>query len=275
MTDTPSSEIAACSLVDVEYRYGVTNALRGVSLRVAPGESVALIGPSGAGKTTLLRVIAGLFQPSAGAVEVMGRSLAGLRPGRELAGLVGMMQQQLDLVLQLAVKHNVQAGYLGRWGTLRSLAALAFPIESTGARNAIRRVGLEDRIATRVGRLSGGEQQRVALARLLVQDPDLVLADEPVSALDPALADDLLALLRDLVSDRPGERPGESMAPRALIASVHQPELALRHFDRIIAMRSGQIAFDKPADDVTEKDLDLVYSLVARAPTPEPAAAGQ
>ncbi|MCH8235037.1 MAG: ATP-binding cassette domain-containing protein [Chloroflexi bacterium] len=260
MTDRVMPGVAACEIVDVGYDYGSAMALQGVSLRIEPGESIALIGPSGSGKTTLLRVIAGLLKPQRGTVHIMGRPIAGMKFGRELAGLVGMMQQQLDLVPQLAVKHNIQAGNLGRWGALRSIAALAFPVQSPNARDAARRVGLEDRFTTRVARLSGGEQQRVALARLLVQDPDVMLADEPVSALDPALANDLLALLCDIAS----EQPGPSGATRTLIASVHQPDLALRYFDRVVALRSGRIVFDKPSAEVAEDDLEQVYALAER-----------
>lgn len=266
MTIAGPDAVPSCEIRDLSYRYGSVAALHDISIRIQPGESVALIGPSGAGKTTLLRLTAGLFHPKVGVVHLMGHPIADMRPGRKLAELVGMMQQQLDLIPQLAVKHNVQAGYLGRWGILRSLAALALPIESPSARDAARRVGLEDRFTTRVGRLSGGEQQRVALARLVAQDPYLYLADEPVSALDPALADDLLALLREVVINPDGDKE----ILRTVIGSVHQPELALRHFDRVIALKAGRIAFDKPSDDVSESDLERLYELGSRSTDSEP-----
>jgi len=255
--------IPSCEITHLDYRYRSVLALKGISLRIEPGESVALVGPSGAGKTTLLRLIAGLLQPQVGTVCLTGLPIADMKPGRKLSELVGMMQQQLDLIPQLAVKHNVQAGYLGRWGILRSLAALALPIESPSARIAVRRVGLEDRFNVRVGRLSGGEQQRVALARLIAQDPDVFLADEPVSALDPVLADDLLGLLREVAStSKDGDR-----LPRTLIASVHQPELALLHFDRMVALKEGRIAFDKPSNEVSTSDLQQLYELESRSPS--------
>lgn len=239
------------------YRsFGATAALRGVSLTVEAGETVALVGPSGAGKTTLLRVLAGTIRPDRGTVHLFGRPLSGLRPGPELTSLVGLMPQRLHLVPQLAVKHNVQAGLLGRWGILRSLAALLFPLEHPGALEAIGRVGLADKLHVRVGRLSGGEQQRVALARLLVQDPRILLADEPIASLDPARSDDLLELLVGLAR-------GEE---RTVVTSLHEPAFARRHFGRLIALRDGEVVFDAPAHEVNEDDLAAVYRLEAGSP---------
>jgi phosphonate transport system ATP-binding protein len=142
---------------------------------------------------------------------------------------------------------------LGRWGIARSLAALLLPLEHPAARRAIARVGLEARLHDRVGLLSGGEQQRVALARLLVQDPSILLADEPISSLDPALSDDLLGLVTGMAGH----------GGRSVVVSLHEPAFALRHFERIVAMRGGRIAFDRPADAVTREALDDVYLMGA------------
>lgn len=228
--------------------YGGRVAVGPVSLRVEAGEAIALVGPSGAGKTSLLRVLAGQLAPSAGAVSLAGRDPLRL-PSRELPRRVGLVSQRLDLIPQLSVKHNVQAGALGRWSLPRSLAALVLPLEHPPARDAAARVGIAELFGRRVADLSGGEQQRAALARLLVQDPEVVLADEPVASLDPALADDLVALLRDRARDR----------GRTLVASLHTPELARRHFDRIVGLRDGRIAFDLPSAEVTGDVLDDVY----------------
>lgn len=246
----PEADVA-CALEVVGVDFGSSTALDGVALTVRAGERVALVGPSGAGKTTLLRVIAGMVPPTRGRALLHGRPLDRMRPGAELTRLVGMIQQRLDLVPQLSVKHNVQAGLLGRWGLLRSLAALALPVEVPAARAAVRRVGIEHAFTRRVATLSGGEQQRVALARLLVQDPLVILADEPVSSLDPARAEDLLALLRAL-----SEESGKT-----LVASLHVPDLARRHFDRIVGLRAGQVAFDLPAGEVGPDQLDSLYRL--------------
>lgn len=250
-TDPIDGAEGSCVLSGVRASFGSITALDGVDLEIPAGQRVALVGPSGAGKTTLLRLLAGLVRPTTGSVTLAGRSLDELSAG-QLPRVVGMMQQRLDLVPQLSVKHNVQAGALGRWGVLRAMAALLLPLESPDARAAAARVGIEQRFHQRVGRLSGGEQQRTALARLLVQDPRILVVDEPVSSLDPARADDLLALLSDLARE----------GGRTLVASLHAPELARRHFDRIIGLRDGRIAFDLPPGQVTTEVLERVYRLL-------------
>lgn len=219
-----------------------------VDLVVRPGERVALVGPSGAGKSTLLALASGALAPDGGAVWLDGRRADRLGR-RERARLVGLMHQRHDLVEQLRVRHNVQAGLLGRWSSVKALLALVGPVEAPEARRALRRVGLEHALERRTSELSGGEHQRVALARLLVQDPTLMLVDEPVASLDPVHSRELLALLAALVGE----------GGRALLCSLHQPELALRHLDRIVAMREGRIVADRASPDVEQADLDEVY----------------
>ena len=243
----------ACVLDAVTVTYAGRTALGPVSLTVPAGQAVALVGPSGAGKTTLLRVLAGQVTPAAGAVLLAGRDLSRLHRRRELPRLAGLLPQRFDLVPQLTARHNAQAGALGRWGLLRSLAALLLPLEHPPAREALRRVGLSERAATRVADLSGGEQQRVAIARLLVQDPSVLLADEPVASLDPARADQLLGLLRGTARDD----------GRTLVASLHAPELARRHFDRVVGLRGGRVVFDLPPAQVTDEVLEGLYRLLA------------
>ena len=249
---------AAAELDGVSVAYRGQVAVGPVSLTVGSGEAVALVGPSGAGKTTLLRLLAGHVLPTTGRAFVAGRDPAAPSARRELPRLVGLLPQSLDLVPQLSVRHNVQAGALGQWGVLRSLAALLLPFEHPAARVAAERVGLAHRWQQRVADLSGGEQQRVALARLLVQDPALLLADEPVAALDPGRADDLLGLLRATArSDG-----------RALVVSLHRPDLARRHVDRVVALRSGRVVFDLPPARVSTELLEDLYRLAEPAPQP-------
>ncbi len=248
--EAPSTEHAVV-LCAATVAYGTRTAVGPLTLTIPRGQRVALVGPSGAGKTSLLRLLAGQLAPSAGQVSVGGRDLARLRGRRELPALVGLLPQQLDLVPQLSVKHNVQAGALGRWGVLRSLGALVLPVEHPPARAAVERMGLGDRFEDRVADLSGGEQQRVALARLLVQDPALVLADEPVASLDPARAEQLLDLL--------GAAARED--GRTLVTSLHDPALALRSVDRVVGLRDGQVVFDLPPHRVTPAMLAGLYRL--------------
>ncbi|PSO55361.1 MAG: hypothetical protein BRC31_00835 [Actinobacteria bacterium QS_5_72_10] len=156
---TPRGYTPSCELTGVTLAYGDVTAVADLSLRVAPGETVALVGPSGAGKTSLLRMLAGMLPASSGTVCLQGQPVDGL--SRDLPRLVGMMQQRLELVGELAVKHNVQAGALGRWGVLRSLAALLLPLEYPPARAAAERVGLTDKFGVR-GPGPGGDAGRRA-----------------------------------------------------------------------------------------------------------------
>ena len=232
-------------------RYEQSTVLAPLSLTVDPGERVAVIGPSGAGKTTLLRLIAGATAPSTGSVELRGRDVASLRPGRELARLVGMIAQQFDLVPNLSVLHNVLVGRLGEWSFGKSLLSLVWPREQRLAFEALERVGVTHLVHQRAGRLSGGEQQRVAIARLLVQHPTVVLADEPVASLDPARAREVVRLLTDVT-----EELGET-----LIASIHSIDLAREFFDRIVGLRNGVVQFDVPACSIRDHMLEDLYEI--------------
>lgn len=248
----------------VSKRYGDFVALADTSFDVAAGETVALVGQSGSGKTTLLQLLAGTLQPDTGSVTIDGRPLASITSRKERARLVGMMYQQHDIVGSLSVVHNVLAGRLGEWGLLWSVVSLISPRETHRAVAALERVGIADKLYERTSRLSGGEQQRVALARLLVQDPQAILADEPVSSVDPARARDLIQLLVGIARD----------GNRTLIVSLHSASLALTYFDRIIALRAGRVAFDRPASGVHEDDLQALYALDSRAASGEMVAAG-
>ena len=251
LASSSDSQPLAVELDGVTKRYGSVVAVSGVSFVVRQGEAVALVGPSGAGKTTLLRLIAGSVAANAGNLLLHGRDVSGLSPGRELSGLVGVVAQQYDLVPTLSVLQNVLAGRLGAWGAWRSLLSLVVAREKPDAMRALERVGMSGRADERAGRLSGGEQQRVAIARVLLQSPAIVLADEPVASLDPARADAVLSLLLDIVREQ----------GRTLVASMHAVEQAKAHFDRLVGVRNGSIQFDATPAEVTDQALTDLYRL--------------
>ncbi|MDP6511817.1 MAG: ATP-binding cassette domain-containing protein [SAR202 cluster bacterium] len=226
-------------------------ALNAISLEIGVGESIAVVGPSGSGKTTLLHLLAGVIQPDSGDIALNGHSLSEINPGRELSSLVGVIHQQYDLVPHLSVLHNVLAGRLGQWSMLRSLISLVSPRDQWLAVHALEQVGLEDRILERASRLSGGEQQRVAIARLLVQDPQVIIADEPVASLDPARAADLINMLARIARE----------SNKTLISSIHSTDLAHDYFDRVIGLRNGELQFDLPAASVSSELLADLYVL--------------
>ena len=256
MTRNGRSPTAIVRLEDVSKRYNGDAALSSLSLEVREGERVAVLGPSGSGKTTLLHLIAGMEQPSQGRVLLAGQPLASMSAGSRLAALVGMMHQQLDLVPHLSVKHNVQAGRLGRWSLWKSLASLVSLRESERVQRALERVGIPEKLHERTSHLSGGEQQRVAMARLLAQESRVVLADEPVASLDPARAEDLMQLLVSIVAE----------SGKTLIASVHSTYLTRKYFSRAIGLRKGTLEFDLPVEQLTDEALNRLYNLEPTLP---------
>jgi phosphonate transport system ATP-binding protein len=226
-------------------------ALSSLSFTIKQGELVALIGPSGAGKTTLLNSIAGLAPISGGDLLIDGRPLSAYKKGKGFAKKVGVIRQQFDLIGPLAVIHNVLAGKLSEWGTIKSLFSLLIPQEKELAIRALERVGLDDKAFEITSTLSGGEQQRVAIARLMVQKPEIILADEPVASLDPARAADILSMLTKFVTEE----------NQTLITSLHSVEYARKYFTRIISMKNGEIFFDLPAEQVTDDLLAELYQI--------------
>ena len=209
--------------------------LRGVSLSVDRGEKVAILGPSGAGKTTLFRAINGFVPIRSGSISVDGVSVQGLRGKRlrQLRRHIAVVSQRHDLVDRLRVYQNVMAGALGRWSSLHALRFLLWPNaqELGEAESALRRVGIAHKLRERASDISGGEHQRVAIARALVQQPALLLADEPVASLDPELSHQILALLCSLADE----------SGFALLCSLHQQEYAYRFFDRVVRIQHGRV----------------------------------
>ena len=227
-------------------------ALAAIDLAVAAGERVALIGPSGAGKTTLLRVAAAALRPTEGRVALIEDDPWTLAPRalRTLRARIGFVHQAPPIPPRLRVVTAVLAGRLGQWGLGRALRSWLLPGDAAGARDALARVGLAERVFERCDQLSGGQLQRVAVARTLYQAPALLLADEPVSALDATTAD---AVLREIVAY-------SQAAGATFVASLHAVDLALRWFPRIVGVRDGAVMFDLPPAEVTPERLAALYA---------------
>jgi phosphonate transport system ATP-binding protein len=266
---TGSRPTPAFTLLGAARAFGGLEALRPLTLEIGRGERVAVVGPSGAGKSTLLSLLNTSLAPTTGEVRVLGTRPAGLSPGglRRLRARIGTIHQQLLLVPQASVMQNVVAGRLGRTSLLRSLLALVSGREAERVRALLEAVGIGEKIFERVDRLSGGEQQRVAIARTLHQDPEIVVADEPLASVDPARSAEIVALF------------ARAFAGRTLVVSTHRLEPLLAHVDRVIGLRLGALAFDRPSREVTLDDLAHLYGSRRGAPVtsppPGPAPAGE
>ena len=229
-------------------------------LTVGAGERLAIVGPNGAGKSTLLRCLSGFAIPVAGRVQVLDR-LVGVRLAgaelRRLRGEVAQVLQGLHLVQRLSVLDNVLVGALGRLHGWRSWARWHHrPQDVAEALRAIEAVGLTAKADERTDRLSGGERQKVSIARMLMQRPRLILADEPTASLDPAAAREVCRLLQ------------RGAAQATLISVVHQPELLPLLADRVIGLRHGRLVFDQPLARVDPAMLDALYGADVD-PTPQ------
>lgn len=236
--------VAACA--------GNRNILDDVNLTLRQGERVALVGPNGAGKSTLLKLLTGLADPSGGEVTVLGRALHRHVPKRALRELrveVGQVFQGLHLVHRLSALENVLLGSLARNRTFLSWARLFPETEVARAEAALQAVGMLGKAQMRADRLSGGERQKIAIARVVMQAPRLILADEPTAALDPRAATDMAGLLSSLAVQH----------AMTMLTVVHDPGLLPLLARRVIGMRDGAIVFDLPVDAVDEGCLARLY----------------
>lgn len=240
---------------DVSKTFGSRKALNGVSIEVASGEMVALIGPSGSGKSTLLRSITGLqsIDPGKGTISVFGETVQkdGRVTGavRKARGKLGMIFQQFNLVGRLSLFSNVMLGALGRLPSWQGLLGLWPQADKDKAMAALHRVGVSDYAAQRANTLSGGQQQRGAIARAIVQGAKAILADEPVASLDPVSARKVMELLVEL-----NKRDG-----MGVIVTLHQVDYAIRYCDRVIALQGGKIVYDGPSTGLDQQRLIEIY----------------
>lgn len=221
-----------------------------VHLSIAQGECVALIGANGAGKSTLLRCLTGFATPARGRLRVLGRAVEPRTAAHELRRLrteVAQVLQGLHLVQRLSAQENVLIGALGRLHGWRSWARCHADADVALAGRALDAVGLRHKADERCDRLSGGERQRVAVARMLMQQPRLVLADEPTASLDPSAAADVCRLLR------------EGSHGATLVSVVHQAELLPQLAERVIGLQRGRVVFDGPVARLTTGMLAELY----------------
>ena len=251
----PSAGPSVVSARDVSKTFGARKALNSVTVEVAAGEMVALIGPSGSGKSTLLRSITGLQTIDSGkgtisvfgeVVQKNGRTTGATRAARQK---LGMIFQQFNLVGRLTLFSNVMLGTLGRIPGWKGLLGLWPSDDKQRAMAALHRVGVSDYAAQRANTLSGGQQQRGAIARAMVQGARAILADEPVASLDPVSARKVMELLVEL-----NRRDGFGV-----IVTLHQVDYAIRYCNRVIALKAGQVVYDGPSTGLDTKQLIDIY----------------
>jgi phosphonate transport system ATP-binding protein len=226
-------------------------ALQNIDLSAKAGEQIAIIGPSGAGKTTFLNILATGTRPLVGHIQILDTKPWDLSSAelKHLRSKIGLIHQAPPLPPKQRVITAVLAGKLGQWSTLKAILSLLYPVDIQGAYNSLVQLDLGEKLFERCDQLSGGQLQRVGIARVLYQEPALMLADEPVSAMDPVLSDLTIKRLTQYASER----------NITFVASLHDINIALKWFPRMIGLRDGQIMFDLPTPEVTSGLLEELY----------------
>ena len=231
--------------VSKHYPNGV-HALRGVSFEVAEGEFISVIGPSGSGKSTLLRLITGELVPDEDGQAVSAQRGTALR---QLRRKVGMIFQNYNLVYSLSVLQNVLHGRLGYMGGLKGVFGLYSEADKQEGLDLLKELGLEEFAYHRASDLSGGQKQRVGIARAIMQQPKLLLCDEPIASLDPSSAKTIMDLLKSMTQKR----------NIACIVNLHQLDVALKYSTRIIGLSKGEIVFDGRPEELDDATIERIY----------------
>jgi phosphonate transport system ATP-binding protein len=263
--DMASTTSPVVILEHVGRRFGSQAALEKISACIRPGEFVAIVGRSGAGKTTLLRLLSRALVPTDGSIRMGGQDLRPLRGAalRAHRARVGVIYQQFNLVKRLRVLDNVLVGRLSHLAGWRKYAALVGAFdrpERDIALSCLDHVGLLDRTWQRTDTLSGGEQQRVAIAKILAQEPTLILGDEPVSSLDLMNGALVMETLRRIAS----------AAGLTVISTLHHVEYARRYADRVLGLRAGRLVFDGPARDLDDGAIREIFGAVPETSAESP-----
>ena len=249
----PDADEPILRVSNLTKSFGGRTVLDGVDFELHRGSVVAFLGANGSGKSTTLKCVMGLETPEAGSIQLDGTELSNLRGGEltRARSSVAMVFQKIHLVPRRTALENVSAGALGRISGPASVSPMFFPRElKEEAMAALARVGLADRAHEKAGRLSGGQAQRVAVARALCQRASVLLADEPVSALDPRAAEEVMALLAELAHE-------ENLAVAAVL---HQPDLAMRHADHVIGLINGRIEYSGEISGLDASMLSRLYT---------------
>ncbi|MDR2616107.1 MAG: phosphonate ABC transporter ATP-binding protein [Oscillospiraceae bacterium] len=245
------------SVRDVKKRFGLTRAVDGVSFDVAQNEIITIIGRSGAGKSTIMRCINRLVRIDSGEIVFDGGAITNKLGGRRLYEArrkIGFIFQHFNLVYRLTVIQNVLHGRLGHMSTPDCLLGRYSEEDKLKAYEILKSVGLEDQIYKRAGDLSGGQKQRVGIARALMQEPVLLMCDEPIASLDPITS----RVIMDLIVTEARRRR------IACIINLHQVDFALEYSTRIIGMRAGRVVFDDAPDELKPWIIDRIYDAEAR-----------
>lgn len=236
--------------VDKVYANG-TKALDDVNLEIEQGEFVAVIGLSGAGKSTLIRTVNKMIDITNGKLTVNDVDVSKLE-GKKLRNFrrkIGMVFQSFNLVMRTTVINNVLSARVADMSFVRTLLGLYSKQDKIKALEALEKVGILDKAYSRADQLSGGQQQRVALARTLAQDPEIILADEPVAALDPVMADVVMEDFKRINRDM----------NITVVINIHHVDLALQYADRIVGINAGKIVYDGPVENINNEVLKMIY----------------
>lgn len=248
-----SSLVTAIQVQQLHKSFDSLHVLRGIDIEIDQGECAILLGANGCGKSTLMRCLNGLERPDRGHAYIQGSNIAtaGYRQLRQLRRQVGVVFQQFNLVQNLSVFQNVLYGAMGehRLGLFATLSPFAKEALRERAMHCLDRVSLADKAKHACREISGGQQQRVAIARTLMQEPSVLIADEPVASLDPRAGREVMDLLMAIVAEQ----------RMTVLCSLHQLELASEYGDRIIGMKAGRIALDAKRDSVDYQRMASLY----------------
>lgn len=240
------------NIIHLKKYYGTTKAVEDVSFQVNEGELVAIIGPSGAGKSTVLRCINKMIDATAGSICFEGKEITNVKKEKELKLLrrrIGMIFQSFNLVQQLSVLQNVLHGRLGYMSTTNAVLGKYSEKDKKKALRLLEMIGLKDMVYKRAGELSGGQKQRVGIARAIMQEPSLLLCDEPIASLDPSSSKIIMDQIYHMTKEN----------NIACIVNLHQVDVAKTYADRIVGIHKGRVVFDDVPEKLTDKMIEKIY----------------